>query len=125
MQYDSVSSYISAAASQPPLKGPMAIILAEDPIEVDTTLRHHLQAGFRDVLMLAPAEIAMPKGLEDKVQRITHDVHAENAMMAAVNPLIDAFPGLWMYYCFNGEYLFYPFCEARTCLLYTSDAADE
>lgn len=114
MQYDSVSSFISAAASQPPLKGPMAIIMAEDPVEADTTLRHHLQAGFRDVLMLAPAEIATPKGLEDKVHWITHDVHAENAMMAAVNPLIDAFPGLWMYYCFNAEYLFYPFCEART-----------
>jgi hypothetical protein len=114
MQYDSVSSYISAAVSKPPLKGPMAIILAEDPVELDTTLRHHLQAGFRDILMLTPAEIATPKGLEDKVHRITHDVHAENAMMAAVNPLIDAFPGLWMYYCFNAEYLFYPFCEART-----------
>ena len=28
--------------------------------------------------------------------------------------MIEAFPGLWIYYCFNSEYLFYPFCETRT-----------
>ncbi len=113
MHYDSVSSFIAAAAAKPP-KGPMAIIMAEDPVEVDTTLRHHLQAGFRDVLLLAPAEIETPKAIADQVHRITHDVHAENALVLAVNQLIDAFPDLWMYYCFNAEYLFYPFCETRT-----------
>lgn len=113
MQYESLSGYITAMAATPP-KGPMAIILAEDPTEVDTTLRHHLQAGFRDVLMLAPEGIDLPPGLEDQIHRIGHDTHAENSLVTAVNRLIEAFPGLWMYYCFNGEYLFYPFCETRT-----------
>ncbi|NBE07684.1 hypothetical protein [Paragemmobacter ruber] len=113
MEHQSLASYIGAAAGTPP-KGPMAIIMAEDPVEVDTTLRHHLQAGFRDVLLLAPDAIPMPKGMEDKVHRIAYDVHAEGALMAAVNTLIDAFPGLWIYYCFNAEYLFHPFCETRT-----------
>ena len=113
MEYDGLASYISVASATPP-KGPIAIIIAEDTVEVDTTLRHHLQAGFRDVLLLAPDAIPTPKDMADKVHRITHDVHAENAMMAAVNPLIEAFPGLWMYYCFNAEYLFHPFCETRT-----------
>jgi hypothetical protein len=28
--------------------------------------------------------------------------------------VIDKAPGLWLYYCYNAEYLFYPFCETRT-----------
>ena len=113
MRYDSLASYLTAAASARP-KGPVAIIMAEDPVEVDTTLRHHLQAGFSDVLCLAPDEIALPPALEDKVHRIRHDVHAENALTVAVNSVIDALPGLWLFYCYNAEYLFFPFCETRS-----------
>ena len=28
--------------------------------------------------------------------------------------MIAAAPGTWLYYCFNAEYLFFPFCETRT-----------
>ena len=113
MQHGSLSAYIAAVAANPP-KGPMAIIMAEDAVEVDTTLRHHLRAGFTDVLLLAPSEIAVAPALDPKIHRIDHDVHAENALPGAVNQLIEAFPGLWMFYCFNSEYLFHPFCETRT-----------
>ena len=113
MKHSGLDAFIGSAQGTAP-KGPMAIIMVEDPVEVDTTLRHHLQAGFRDVLVLAPDAIAIPAALEAEVHRITHDVHAENALVGAVNRLIEAFPDLWMYYCFNAEYLFYPFCETRT-----------
>lgn len=113
MRHDSLAKFIAAAAAKPP-KGPMAIIMAEDAVEVDTTLRHHLQAGFGDLLLLAPPEIAVSPALDTAIHRIDHDVHAENALSLAVNQLIDAFPGLWMFYCFNAEYLFHPFCETRT-----------
>ncbi|MFP4079841.1 MAG: TrmH family RNA methyltransferase, partial [Ectothiorhodospira sp.] len=39
---------------------------------------------------------------------------AEGAMQAAVNAVIGAAPGVWLYACYNAEYLFYPFCETRT-----------
>lgn len=94
-------------------KGPIAIVFAEDPVEVDTTLRHHLAAGFVQVLLLAPSGIEVPADLEAKIQRIDHDVHAENALFSAINTLIEAAPGIWLYYCYNAEYLFHPFCETR------------
>ena len=28
--------------------------------------------------------------------------------------MIEAVPGLWLYYCYNAEYLFYPFSDTRT-----------
>ena len=43
-------------------KGPVAVIFAEDAVEVDTSLRHHLAAGFAQVLLLAPQPITLPAG---------------------------------------------------------------
>ncbi len=60
MRFDSLSAYAEAVKQSPP-KAPLAIILAEDPVEVDTTLRHHLQAGFGTVLLLAPDEVDIPR----------------------------------------------------------------
>lgn len=113
MRYDSLSAWLAAIRPKPP-KGPLAIILAEDPVEVDTTIRHHLMSGFPDLILLAPDAIEVPKQLEDKITRIRHDVHVENALVTAVNQVAEALPDIWMYYCYNAEYLFFPFCETRT-----------
>ncbi len=94
-------------------KGPVAIVMAEDDIEVDTTLRHNIAAGFTHTLLLADDGITLPAQLEDQVHRIRYNVHEDSAIVTAVNRLIEAAPGLWLYYCFNAEYLFYPFCETR------------
>lgn len=94
-------------------RGPLAVVMAEDAIEVDTTIRHHLSAGFPHLVLLAHDDIALPAELEAKIHRVSHDVHADNALITAVNRLIEAAPGIWMYYCFNAEYLFHPFCETR------------
>lgn len=94
-------------------KGPLAIVFAEDPVEVDTTLRHHLAAGFVQVILLAPAGITVPEPLASRVQWVTHDVHEDGALVAAINRLIEAAPGIWLYYCYNAEYLYHPFCETR------------
>lgn len=47
------------------------------------------------------------------MHRIDYNVFAENGTETAVNAIIDAEPGQWVYYCYNAEYLFYPFCETR------------
>ena len=95
-------------------RGPLAVIMAEDDIEIASTLRHHLQAGFRDLLLLAPEGLALPMDLADQIHVAWHDVHAEAALSQAVTRIADAAPGLWIYYCYNAEYLFFPFCETRS-----------
>lgn len=94
-------------------RGPVAVILAEDAIEVDSTLRHHQAAGFVSVILLAHPDIAVDPALESRVHRVDHDVHAEDALLKAVNILNEAAPGIWFYYGYNAEYLFHPFCETR------------
>ena len=112
LHYSDLTAFL--ATSKPVLtKGPIAVIMAEDSTEVDTTLRHHLVAGFKSVLLLAPDEIPLPDELTDKIHRITHNVHTEGALPDAINRLMDAAAGQWLYYCYNTEYLFFPFCETR------------
>ena len=112
MRFDSLDAYLESQRRSPP-KGPLAVILAEDEVEVDTTLRHHLAAGFSDVMLLANPDVRMSARLVDDVIRIDTDANAENALVTAVNRITSALPDLWLYYCFNAEYLFHPFCETR------------
>jgi len=112
MKYASIDQYLAANAGAL-AKGTLAIVMAEDAVEVDTTLRHYLNAGFAQVVLLAHDGIAVAPEVEALVQRVTCDTHADNALITAVNQAIRALPGVWIYYCYNAEYLFYPFCETR------------
>jgi len=95
-------------------KGPVAAIFAEDEAELGTTLRHHITLGFASVIAFMPRSFALPDDVTAKVVRVDHDL-ANGGHVAAINALISATPtGTWMYYCFNAEYLFYPFCETRS-----------
>jgi hypothetical protein len=94
--------------------GPVAMVFAEDAVELDTTLRHHRHAGFRTVLLFAPPRFEIAADLHDRVHRIDADPTAEGFVPATVNAVIAAAPGQWLYYCYNAEYLFYPYCETRT-----------
>lgn len=112
MRYSSLSGFVTEA-KQAYAKGPLGIIFAEDDVELASTIRHHLDAGFAALVLLASAELQVDSALEAKVHRVDCDVYADGALELAVNTLIDAAPGVWMYYCYNAEYLFTPFCETR------------
>ena len=113
MRYPSLQAFLKDGKAAL-AKGPVAMIFVEDLVEVDTTIRHHLRLKFPTVLVFAPDELALPRDLADQVHRIQYRMGRGGALNAAVNAVIDAAPGLWMYYCFNAEYLFYPFCETRS-----------
>jgi hypothetical protein len=112
VQYADMQEFL-AKATAVLVRGPVAVIMAEDLVEVDTTIRHHLNAGFRSIVLCAPAQLALPADVAQSVHHITYDVHGDNALADAVNALMDAADGIWLYYCYNAEYLFHPFCETR------------
>ena len=95
-------------------KGPVALIFVEDLVEVDSTLRHHLKLGFPEIVVFAPEELALPMDLAESVHRVQYTMQKHHALETAVNAVIDAAPDIWLYYCFNAEYLYYPFCESRS-----------
>ncbi|SIS80239.1 hypothetical protein [Phaeovulum vinaykumarii] len=114
MNYTSLADFLARGRAVL-ARGPVALILVEDLIEVESTLRHHLDLGFRAVLVLAPRELELPEDLAARIHRIAFDQRGPQALAQAVNPVIEACaPGVWFYYCYNAEYLFFPFCEHRT-----------
>lgn len=97
-------------------RGPIAVLLFEDETEVASTLRHHLDLGFARILALSPEPLAFDLPPKDaaRVTNLIWDARTRAAHVGAVNAIIAAVPtGTWLYYGWNAEYLFYPFCETR------------
>lgn len=113
MQHANLSAFLKEPGTAL-AKGPVAMIFVEDQVEADSAIRHHLDSGFKSVLVLIPASFPLAADVTDRVHRITFDVASGDSYVDAVNKVIAAAPGLWLYYCFNAEYLFFPFCETRT-----------
>ncbi|MBE1283794.1 MAG: hypothetical protein GJ676_10835 [Rhodobacteraceae bacterium] len=114
MEYGSLNAFLKQEAGLLN-KGPIAIIFVEDDVEIATSVRHHLQCGFKTVLVMMPDAFDLPKDVLPKVYRISFDCGPRNAVPEAINQIIaKSAQGIWLYYCFNAEYLFYPFCETRT-----------
>lgn len=112
MRYKDLATFIAdgkAALS----KGPVAIVMAEDQVEIESTILHYLDIGFRTVILLANPEITLRAEVADQTHRVDYETHRPLAIQHAVNRVIEAAHGVWLYYGFNAEYLFHPFCETR------------
>ncbi len=114
MRYGSLEEFLQNGTDAL-AKGPVAMIFAEDMIEVDTTIAHHQMAGFKAIIVFCPTELVLTDDIEDEIYRIDYPIVTKNAVQNAINTIIKITPpGTWLYYCYNGEFLFYPFCEDRS-----------
>lgn len=105
-------------------KGPIGLILVEDMVEVASTIAHHQAAGFATLILFCAADMDLP-ALPDGVHRVDFAVMIEDALPQIVNSVSQAAPGLWLYYGYNAEYLFFPFCEHRSLPELVSFAMEE
>ena len=112
MRYASLDAFLKTGKTAL-AKGPVAMIFVEDDVELDTTARHHLECGFVSVLMLMPDAFDLPDDIAERIHRIPYDCNRQNAIPLAVNAVSDAAEGIWLYYCYNAEFLFFPFIETR------------
>lgn len=110
MQYSSLSHFASNAKQALTPKGPYAIVLLEDDVEIASTIEHLQKIGFVEVIVAGSADL-LPE--DEALHCIVHDIHENHALSDVVNTVIRACPGIWLHYCYNAEYLFYPFCETR------------
>lgn len=113
MQYDSLDHFLNTGRKAL-MKGPVALIFAEDNVELEGTLRHHLNLGFKSVIAFMPVEFVGGGDLADQICRVTLNCAPRTVVFDTVNRIIRAAPDIWMFYCYNAEYLFFPFCETRT-----------
>lgn len=114
MRYGGLNELTSSGALRS-ARGPVAAIIAEDESEVEATIRHHRDRGFRTLLLFAPAELALDEETAGPVIRTDFPTRQPDTAPTIVNALVQALPtGTWLYYCFNAEFLFYPFAEHRS-----------
>jgi hypothetical protein len=95
-------------------RSPVAVLIIEDTVEVGSTVAHLRQAGFREIVALVPPGIRLPADLGEPLHAVTWNTVADAALTRAMNPIIAVSPeSTWLHYCYNAEFLFYPFCETR------------
>ncbi len=111
--YPSFEAFLSDGASAL-TKGPIALLFLEDDVEATSTIRHCVAMGFRAVVALGVPDIVLPDDLSDIVHRVHLDISRPDSLMRVVNTVIEQAPSQWIYYGYNTEYLFFPFCENRT-----------
>jgi hypothetical protein len=112
MRHASIADLLARSASALAV-GPLAIVVVEDEVEVDSTVAHLSRAGFRDIVLLAPEGLDLAEPTLDRIHLVTFDVFAEAALPGAVNEMMDSLSGTWIHACYNAEYLMFPFCETR------------
>nr|WP_281984711.1 hypothetical protein [Thalassorhabdomicrobium marinisediminis] len=113
IHHPDLSSFLTAGV--PVLtKGPVALIFAEDEVALDATIRHHLAAGFRHTVVFAMPEFAIAEDVADRIIRVSYSLQTPDALEMAMNSTMKAAGDIWFYYCFNAEFLFYPFSEHRS-----------
>ncbi|PQO23233.1 hypothetical protein C2I36_09115 [Rhodobacteraceae bacterium WD3A24] len=115
MRFDSLENFLDSGAAAGLRPGPLAVIFAEDAVELTSTARHHEQRGFAAVLLMLPRGLALPPELDGRpaLHPITCATMEVGCVPRVMNRLIAALPGRWFYWGYNGEYLFYPFSETR------------
>ncbi|HCQ65451.1 MAG TPA: hypothetical protein DIU07_09960 [Rhodobacteraceae bacterium] len=113
MRYGSLENFLAEGRAAL-VKGPVAMIFVEDLVEVESTIRYHRDLGFVQLVVFAPSEVALDGEVEDRVHRVDYNVTADGGFDRVVNAVIEAAPEIWLYYCYNAEYLFFPFCETRS-----------
>lgn len=124
MQYRSIQEFVDQGLKDLS-KGPIAILLMEDSCEINSTIRHHRKLGFSNILVFGSPKVAVPEDPSEGLHRVFSDLSEPGSSETTVNTLIKSLPNRWFYYGYNGEYLFYPFCETRTVGELTSFVSEE
>ncbi|MGC1259221.1 MAG: hypothetical protein WA873_01020 [Jannaschia helgolandensis] len=94
--------------------GPALMLICEDDCEIASTVRHHSDAGFRQIVLAVPPGITVPPALPEGVHRLTLDRRPDDMATTCVNALIAGRPaGAWTGYVHNAEYIYHPFAETR------------
>ena len=95
-------------------KGPIALIFAEDDVELVSTISHHINLGFTNTILFAKSKPALPIDAKDKLVFICHDLFNSPEVDIIINKINTLAVNQWIYYYYNAEYLFFPFCETRS-----------
>lgn len=95
--------------------GAAAIVFVEDEFGLADTILHTEKLGFRNIIVASKDQPVLPKPDDQRTNICWFSIssHSREHIRTTLNNLINQLSGRWIYYCFNGEFLFFPFQENR------------
>ena len=111
MRFERVEEFLAALPEISLPGGPVGVLLCETGYQAETSAADLARRGASALIVLGtPADrLALP---DVPNVRIAEPVDGRTAP-PLMNQLIDALSGRWLVWLWNGEFLFYPFCETR------------
>ncbi|PIB23970.1 hypothetical protein BFP76_01570 [Amylibacter kogurei] len=94
--------------------GPIGIVFAEDNIGLVDTVAHLRNVGFSNIFVAGTMLTTQELNTDESIHIFDYDPDRTNAISTFLNMVIKAFPNQWIFHCFNGEFIYYPFCETRS-----------
>ena len=113
MTFDALCHALTRAVPDVP-PGPVALLFDEDRVALTETLDHLLARGFAKVVLVSAAPPALTEAQSERTLVLEADRVQSDLVFALINHAIAAMPGRWLHYCYNAEFLHYPFCETRS-----------
>ena len=95
-------------------KGPIALIFAEDEVELASTILHHSKLGFTKVIIFTKAMPTLPSEFQNNLVSVYVDLFKAPEVSVIINKINILASSQWVYFCYNAEYAFFPFCETRS-----------
>lgn len=92
-------------------KGFVVLIMFEDDVEIVSMICYYIDSGFKQLVFFVFFEIEFLVDVINQGILVDYDMFVDNVFIDVVNVCIEVVLGIWMYYCYNVEYLFYLFCE--------------
>lgn len=113
MLYPDLNSFLSRQARMISGK-PLAVVFDEDGVALPETLDHLQRVGFAHVVVFGLGAARLPGTAGSNIHGIPLPALGMEDVVRCVNAISAACPGTWMHYCYNAEFLHYPFCETRS-----------
>ncbi|MBQ66071.1 MAG: hypothetical protein CMH07_03985, partial [Marinovum sp.] len=95
-------------------KGPIALIFAEDDVELASTILHHSKLGFTKIIIFTKAMPTLPSEFKNNLVSVYVDLFNSPEISVIINKINILASSQWVYFFYNAEYLFFPFCETRS-----------
>jgi hypothetical protein len=95
-------------------KIPLAIVFSEDGFGLAETVAHLRKLRFEDIIIVAATDYGITDELEESVDIVPLMFRGDEQLAAILNFFIENAGPRWLFWCYNGEFLFFPHCESRS-----------
>lgn len=93
---------------------PLAVVFSEDGFLVAETVERLRSLGFTQIVLIDSTPDGPGDDLADSLDWVSLFFRNSIQVASILDFIIESSPGRWIFWCYNGEFLFFPHCETRS-----------